>query len=67
MKCTSEEWNDCRVEKMGCKGCYYTDKERGGIKIFQLNDIVVFRENHNEVENLQCAVSYPYEVKSKED
>ena len=26
MKCTSEEWNHCRVEKMGCKGCYYDKK-----------------------------------------
>lgn len=22
-KCTSEEWDHCRVEKMGCAGCYY--------------------------------------------
>lgn len=25
MKCTGKEWDTCRVEKMGCKGCYYTD------------------------------------------
>lgn len=23
MKCTGKEWDTCRVEKMGCKGCYY--------------------------------------------
>ena len=22
-KCDDEEWKDCRVEKMGCQGCYY--------------------------------------------
>ena len=27
MKCTSEEWNNCRVEKMGCIGCYYDEIE----------------------------------------
>ena len=23
MKCDDKEWQHCRVEKMGCKGCYY--------------------------------------------
>lgn len=23
MKCTGKEWDTCRVEKMGCRGCYY--------------------------------------------
>lgn len=23
--CTGKEWDHCRVEKMGCKGCYYND------------------------------------------
>lgn len=27
MKCTGKEWDTCRVEKMGCKGCYYDEKE----------------------------------------
>lgn len=22
-KCDDKEWKDCRVEKMGCDGCYY--------------------------------------------
>lgn len=26
MKCTGKEWDACRVEKMGCLGCYYTDE-----------------------------------------
>ena len=25
MKCTSDEWDHCRVEKMGCIGCYYDE------------------------------------------
>ena len=25
MKCTDKEWQHCRVEKMGCKGCYYDE------------------------------------------
>ena len=27
MKCTGKQWDHCRVEKMGCKGCYYDEKE----------------------------------------
>lgn len=23
MECTDKEWQTCRVEKMGCEGCYY--------------------------------------------
>lgn len=26
-KCTDKEWQHCRVEKMGCKGCHYDQKE----------------------------------------
>ena len=25
MKCTSKEWDHCRVEKMGCTGCHYDE------------------------------------------
>ena len=28
MKCTDKEWDHCRVEKMGCKGCHYDGIER---------------------------------------
>ena len=27
MKCTGKEWDTCRVEKMGCPGCYYDEKK----------------------------------------
>lgn len=26
MVCTGKQWDSCRVEKMGCKGCYYDKK-----------------------------------------
>lgn len=29
MKCTGKEWDHCRVEKMGCIGCYYDEIEAG--------------------------------------
>ena len=29
MKCTGKEWDTCRVEKMGCTGCYYDEIEIG--------------------------------------
>jgi len=29
MKCTDKEWQHCRVEKMGCPGCYYDEIEPG--------------------------------------
>lgn len=28
-ECKDEEWKYCRVEKRGCKGCYY-DKTKEG-------------------------------------
>ena len=32
MKCTGKEWDTCRVEKMGCRGCYYDEKKfLGGV------------------------------------
>lgn len=27
MKCTGKEWDTCRVEKIGCTGCYYDEIE----------------------------------------
>lgn len=29
MECTDKEWQHCRVEKMGCPGCYYDEIEIG--------------------------------------
>lgn len=32
MKCTGKEWDHCRVEKIGCKGCYYDERIDNVIK-----------------------------------
>ena len=29
MKCGDKEWQHCRVEKMGCPGCYYDEIDPG--------------------------------------
>lgn len=36
MKCGDKEWQHCRVEKMGCTGCYYDEIEVGDyIRIYE--------------------------------
>ena len=32
MKCTGKEGDHCRVEKIGCKGCYYDERIDNVIK-----------------------------------
>lgn len=32
MKCTDKEWKHCRVEKMGCNGCFYDDLNKNKIE-----------------------------------
>jgi hypothetical protein len=27
MKCTEKEWEYCREEKRGCKGCHYNEQK----------------------------------------
>ena len=44
MKCTSDEWDHCRVEKMGCSGCYY-DKDTLEESINNLKKLVELRKN----------------------
>ena len=34
-KCTSKQWDTCRVEKMGCYGCAYNDNREEDIKIIE--------------------------------
>lgn len=45
MKCTGKEWGTCRVEKLGCDGCfyYYHDIEE--------------KEEENEQETCECTKS----------
>ena len=35
MNCTDKEWQHCRVEKMGCEGCYYNKIEEDDVKIIE--------------------------------
>ena len=44
MKCTGDEWDHCRVEKMGCTGCYY-DKNTLKEAKAQLLDLKKDRES----------------------
>lgn len=39
MECTGKQWDSCRVEKMGCKGCYY-DKKNDEEVIKGLEDLI---------------------------
>lgn len=39
-KCTDKEWQHCRVEKMGCKGCYYDIRKISNVKL-KIEDINV--------------------------
>lgn len=27
MKCSGKEWDSCRIEKMGCTGCHYSESK----------------------------------------
>lgn len=50
MKCTGKEWDTCRVEKMGCKGCYYDNTEiESNIK--NLKEIVSLCEEEIKTNN----------------
>lgn len=48
MKCTGKEWDHCRVEKMGCKGCYYDEKNQeiedyiNNMSEEEMNDFIFF-------------------------
>ena len=44
MKCTGDEWDHCRVEKMGCTGCYY-DKDTLEESINNLKKLIELRKN----------------------
>lgn len=47
-KCDDKEWMHCRVEKMGCDGCHYEDREE--IVLFADGEEIqrkeYFRENY---------------------
>lgn len=71
MECTDKEWQHCRVEKMGCTGCYY-DKENKK-KIFYifldvdgvLNNEEYFMEcfNRHKVKGIMSMHCFPFDPK----
>lgn len=52
MKSDDKEWQHCRVEKMGCKGCYYDE-----IKIMAYNVQHLKRQIHGRKD---CIIYIPY-------
>lgn len=44
MKCGDKEWQHCRVEKMGCKGCYYDEIE--SIEYYTVEEIKKWKHDH---------------------
>ena len=43
MKCGDKEWKHCRVEKMGCNGCYYDEKTN---TILSKEELAIFNTNN---------------------
>lgn len=37
-KCTGKQWDSCRVEKMGCSGCYYENRSDDNSKDTNMSD-----------------------------
>lgn len=37
-KCTGKQWDSCRVEKMGCSGCYYESRSDDNSKDTNMPD-----------------------------
>lgn len=71
MKCTDKEWQNCRVEKMGCKGCYYYEPKKE--KLFYifldidgvLNNESYFDEcyNRHKVKGIMSMNCFPFDPK----
>ena len=61
MKCTGKEWDTCRVEKMGCKGCYYDEKEvnENSLKIYAKYFQTNFKHIFNKSNKYIKIVLYP--------
>lgn len=43
MKCGDKEWQHCRVEKMGCNGCYYDENTNA---LLNKEEIAIFNTNN---------------------
>lgn len=53
MKCTGKEWDTCRVEKMGCIGCYYDEIEVGEYIRTESGDIFVVDEEKKVLQGIK--------------
>lgn len=53
MKCTGKEWDTCRVEKMGCIGCYYDEIEIGEYIRTESGDIFVVDEEKKVLQGIK--------------
>lgn len=62
MKCGDEEWQHCRVEKMGCNGCYYNEIKKA-IKMFEDLDMGNDKEFIKARENI---LNYINKLESKQ-
>jgi hypothetical protein len=71
MKCTDKEWQHCRVEKMGCPGCYYDEAEKE--KLFYifldidgvLNNMEYWNEcfERHQVKGIMSMNCFPFDPK----
>lgn len=52
MKCGDKEWQHCRVEKMGCTGCYYDEIEVNEYIRTESGDIFIVDENKKVLQGL---------------
>ena len=53
MKCGDKEWQHCRVEKMGCTGCYYDEIESNEYVRTESGDIFIVDENKKVLQSLK--------------
>ena len=56
MKCGDKEWMHCRVEKMGCFGCHYSEQKA---------DDILKELGYKKVENAAWGIEYKKEFKLK--
>ena len=49
MKCTGKEWDHCRVEKMGCFGCYHNENKKDNT--FKASIPLITEEEKRTIDN----------------
>lgn len=66
MKCDDKEWQHCREEKMGCKGCYYDEKEFVTFTKDQEAINVYFQKNGIRIADILLGVAATIKMVMKE-